>query len=457
MATVVEAIGDYAARLRYDDVPPEVLDYAKRLCLDGLACLYAGIDSEPALLVEQTVVAAGGEAHATIIRSGRRISAQHAALVNGVALRFPDFNDIYYGPAWAAHPSDSLAALLAVGEWRQRSGRELLAAMIVAYEIQLRFSDLPAERNFWHRGWQHTAACAYASAAGIGKLLGLDGTRSAHAIALSGARANTFSEIRRGRIAMDKALSEPLAASNSVFAGLLAEAGFTACLTILEGPYGFQQAVAGGIDVASLVPRPGEFRVPRIGIKPYPVQGMTPALVQAALELREAHGIDPADIEAVRLFVPEEAVTKPSWDPTKLAPGDKETADHSFHYCVAVALVAGEVTTAQFTRRWIDDPAVHALIGRMTLHARDDLTDLYRQGTRPAAIEIRTARGTHGRDVPYPKGDPRNPMTWDDVARKFLQCASARLGDSRAIEIVDRARALEKERNIGDFVQRLAG
>jgi 2-methylcitrate dehydratase len=455
MATIVEQIGNYAAQLRFEDIPPEVIDYTKRLFLDGLACMIAGLDCEPARLVEQTAALTGGSAQATMIRSGTMTSAQNAALVNGVALRFPDFNDIYYGPAWAAHPSDSLAALLATGEWRSRSGRALLEAMVVTYELQLRFSDLPAERNFWHRGWQHTAACAYASAAGVGKMLGLDGLRAAHAIALSGARANTFSEIRRGQIAMDKALSEPLAASNSVFAAMLAESGFTACLTILEGPYGFQHAVAGGMDVSSLVPQAGEFRVPRIGIKPYPVQGMTPALVQAALELREMHGIKPAEIAAVRLFVPEEAVTKPSWDTKKLAPDSKETADHSFHFCVAVALVAGEVTTAQFGPRWLNDPQVRAIIGNMTIEARDDLTALYRDGSRPAAVEIRTARGTFQRDIPYPKGDPRDPMTWDDVASKFLSQASPRFGEPRATRMVERARALEHEQDVGAFMRTL--
>jgi 2-methylcitrate dehydratase len=456
MTTVVEGIGSYAVSLRYDEIPPEVIDYAKRLFLDGLACIFAGIDSAPALLVERTTGAFGGHPQSTLIRSRAKTSAQHAALVNGVALRFPDFNDIYYGPAWAAHCSDSLAALLAVAEWRQRSGRDLLEAMLVTYEVQLRFSDLPTEKNLWHRGWQHTAACAYASAAGVGRLLRLDATQLANAIALSGARANTFSEIRRGKIAMDKALSEPLAASNSVFCATLAEAGFTACLTILEGPYGFQKAVAGGMDVSSLVPGKDEFRLPRIAIKPYPVQGMTPAMVQAALELRGAHGLQPAEISAVRLFVPEEAVIKPSWDPKKLDPESKETADHSFHYCVAVALAAGSVTAAQFSSRWLEDPAVRSLIGRISLEVRADLTELYRKGARPAGIEISTGRGTFHRDVLYPKGDPKDPMTWDEVTQKFQTQASPRLGAALSKAVAQRVMRLESETNMAAFMPVLA-
>src|SRR6185312_10325429 len=104
-----------------------------------------------------------------------------------------------------------------------------------------------------------------------------------------------------------KAFSEPIAASHSIFYALLAKRGFTACLTILEGPYGFQKAVAGGIDVSSLVPAIGDFKITKVAIKPYPVQGMTPAMVQAALELRAEHNLQAEDIASIRIFAPEEA------------------------------------------------------------------------------------------------------------------------------------------------------
>lgn len=456
MSTIVEQIGKYVQSVRCEDIPPGVLDYSKRLFLDGLACMFGGLDSAPARLVHDTVAELGGTRQATLIHSGRKTTAQHAALANGVALRFPDFNDIYYGPAWAAHCSDSLAALLAVAEWRRRPGIDLLLAMILTYEVQLRFSDLPVEKNLWHRGWQLTVACACASAAGISRLLELNETQTAHAIALAGARTNTFSEIRRGNIAMDKAFSEPIAASASIFYALLAERNFTACLTILEGRYGFRHAVAGGVDVTPLVPQVGDFRISKVAIKPYPVQGMTPAMVQAALELRTEHDIRPDDIEAVQILAPEEAITKPSWDPTKLKPDSKETADHSFHYCVAVALVAGEVTSRQFEREWIESSAVRGLIDKTTLTPRADLTALFQQGARPAAIEVRTRQGTFYREVLYPRGDPKNPMTWDDVKAKFMSQAASLLGERRALQIVERVSRLEKEKNVARLVKLLA-
>jgi 2-methylcitrate dehydratase len=327
--------------------------------------------------------------------------------------------------------------------------------VIAAYEVQMRFSDLPVAKNLWHSGWHHTAACSYAGAAGAGRMLRLDARQIGHAIALSGARSNTFSEIRHGDIPMDKALSAPIVASQSILYALLARQGFTGCTTLLEGPYGFSHAVAGGVDVEPLVPRKGDFRILKIGLKPYPVEGMTPAMVQAAIELRAAHAIKPEEVEAIRIFAHEEAVTKPSWDDHKHKPVNKETADHSFYYCTAVGLVAGDCTSEQFCERWLRDANVARLMALSTLEAKSELTTLFKKGGRPAAVEVTTSRGTFYREVLYPKGDPNNPMTWDDVTRKFLKQSEGALNAAVAGEIVERTATLEREADIRAFAKLL--
>lgn len=457
MSTVVEQIGEYAASLRTEDLSDAVIDYAKRILLDSLACGYGGLESEPARMVRHGVAELGGVAQATLIGKGVKASMQHAALANGVAIRYQDYNDVYFGPAWTAHPSDTIATVLAAAEWRGRSGSDFLLGMVIAYEVQLRFSDLPVARNLWHRGWHHTAACSYAAAAGAGRMLGLDGTQIGHAVALSGARSNTFAEIRHGDIPMDKALSAPIVSSQAILYALLARQGFTGCSTLLEGPYGFSHAVAGGVDVGALAPRRGDFRIMKIGLKPYPVEGMTPAMVQAAIELRNEHHIDPDEIESIRILAHEEAVTKPSWDDHKFAPANKETADHSFYYCVAVGLVAGECTSEQFNDEWLRNSMVAKLMAVTTLEAKPELTALFKQGARPAAVEVKTRRGIFYREVLYPKGDPHSPMTWADVTEKFMRQAEPVLGAKRASLIASRARAIEHEPDIGSFAELLGG
>ena len=455
MSTVVERIGKYAAILKAEHLSDAVVDYTKRILLDSLACGYGGLESEPARLVRRSIAELGGAAQATLLGKGRKSNAQFAALANGVAIRYQDYNDVYFGPAWTAHPSDTIATVLAAAEWQARSGLDFLLGLVIAYEVQMRFSDLPVAQNLWHRGWHHTVACSYAAAAGAGRMLGLDAKQIGHALALSGARSNTLAEIRHGDIPMDKALSAPIVASQAILYALLARQGFTGCGTLLEGPYGFGNAVAGGVDVEPLVPRRDDFRILKIGLKPYPVEGMTPAMVQAAIELRNEHHLDPEEIESIRIFAHEEAVTKPSWDDHKLAPTTKETADHSFHYCVAVGLIAGECTSEQFNDEWLRNPAVAKLMAVTTLEAKSELTVLFKQGARPAAVEVKTRRGVFYREVLYPKGDPRNPMTWADVTKKFLQQAAPVIGRELAQEIAGRTTGIENETNVQAFAELL--
>jgi 2-methylcitrate dehydratase PrpD len=122
-----------------------------------------------------------------------------------------------------------------------------------------------------------------------------------------------------------------------------------------------------------------------------------------------------------------------------------------------VALVAGECTSAQFTDKWLRHPLVAKLMAVSTLEAKAELTARYKQGARPAVVEVKTRRGTFTREVPYPKGDPNNPMTWVDVTLKFMQQAEPVLGPTRAGEIVERCRAIEAEADMRAFARSLSG
>jgi 2-methylcitrate dehydratase len=457
MPTVVERIAEYANGLTYEDIDATTRDYAKRVLLDALGCAFGAIEGEPVRIVRRVVKELGGSPQATLIGQGQKTSTHLAALANGVAIRYLDFNDVYFGPAWTAHPSDATGSLLAVAESQGRSGRDLLTALVLTYEIQMRFSDLPVARNLWHEGWDHSCSCAYASATGVAKLLGLDTQRIAHAIALSGARANTLSEIRVGDIPMDKALSAPAAAANSVLYGLLAKEGFTGCSTLLEGRFGFKNAVAKGADVEPLVPEKGVFLINKVGLKPYPVEGMTIAMVQAGVEVGIENKIKPEEIEAVKIITHEEALTKPSWGPKKLRPTSKETADHSFPYCVAVALVAGECTPEQFSQRWLNDATVARLISITTMVSTPEMSAIYKRGHRPAAVEVTTRRGSFIKDIPYPTGDPKNPMPWGQVVKKFFPMAATVIGKEKAERCVAKIEKLEEMKNVAELAELISG
>lgn len=458
MKTVIERIGEYVVDLKYPELSPEVIDYTKRILLDTLACAYGGLDNEPSRMVLNTVRDLQGGPQATLFGRGIKSNAQLTAVANGTAIRYQDYNDVYIGSGWTGHPSDCIATLFAVAEWRQCTGRDLLLAIVAGYEVHMRFSDLPVPKLLWHRGWHHSAMCAYSGAAGLSKILKLTADQTGHALSLSGARSNTFAQIRHGDIPMDKALSAPIVASQSIIYTLLAQQGFTGSNTLLEGPYGFRYAVAGGVDVEPLVPQRGDYRILKTGLKPYPIEGMTPAMVEAAIKIKNEHNVAVEEIEAVRILSFEETVIKPSWSEHKLAPTTKETADHSFYYCVAVALMAGECTSKQFTDEWLHNPTLLALMRKMKLEEKPELTKVFReQNARPAAIELKTARGTFYCEVLYPFGDPRNPMQWKDVVEKFNAQAAPVLGKKPAQEIADRTMALEKENDLNALAKLLGG
>ena len=458
MSTVVERMGQFVAGLKYEDLNEKVIDYAKRILLDAIGCAYGGLESEPARMVRNAVHALSSSGQATIFGKNTKATAPYAALANGCAIRYQDYNDTFFGPGWTGHPSDNLSALLAVAEWHELTGRDFLLAMVAAYEVQTRFSDLPCPKLLWHRGWHHSTICSYAGAAGVAKLLGLDAGQVAHALALSGARSNTFSEIRHGLIPMDKALSATILASQSILYVLLAKQGFTGSSTLIEGPYGFRHALAGGVDVEPLVPKKGDFRILKVGLKPYPVEAMVPAMVDAAVQIKDEFNVVPGEIESIRIFCSEEAMTKPSWDHSNLPPATKEAADHSFYYCVAVALIAGEVTSKQFTDDWLRNPIVATLMAKMGFEAKPEHTAMFKkESVRSASIEITTPRGVFNRGCLYPKGVWQNPMTWDDVKKKFVTQAESILTSTRMQEIMDRSFALEKEPNMRSFIEVLGG
>src|ERR1700761_8336032 len=130
MRTVIERIGDYVADLKYEDLPGEVVDYTRRILLDTLACAYGGLENDPSRMVLNTVRDLEGGAQATLFGRGIKGNAQLAAGAKGISIRSQDYNDVYIGPGWSGHPSDCIATLFALGEWKKSTGRDLLLAIV---------------------------------------------------------------------------------------------------------------------------------------------------------------------------------------------------------------------------------------------------------------------------------------------------------------------------------------
>ena len=242
--TLLRQLGEYCNSLHYGSLSREVVHQAKRHILDSIACAFGAFPvSDSAVAVARAVAKdAGCSAETTIMVSGDQTSMNMAALVNGTMVRYLDFNDVFKGRAWIIHPSDNIATAFAVGEGQRVSGKELLTAIVLGYEIQQRLANLPVKESVWYRGWDPNTTLSYSTAAIAAKLLGLDADGIANAIALAASRCSLV-QIRRGQIAMDKALSIGQISAASILAALLARYGGTAVQRCLKAATGLKSGI----------------------------------------------------------------------------------------------------------------------------------------------------------------------------------------------------------------------
>src|SRR5262249_10969992 len=187
-------------------LPPEVVEQAKLLMLDALACALAAAPEETVAATLRAVDALGGTPECVVIGTTRRTSAVNAVLANGALIRVLDSNDLYWGPRSGGHPSDNLAVALAVGERQDSPGREVLAAIVLGYELYGRIQDLADAAG----DWDHTTASALVAPAVASRLLRLDPRRTAHALALGVAHCNALSVIRTGQLSAAKSVANAI-------------------------------------------------------------------------------------------------------------------------------------------------------------------------------------------------------------------------------------------------------
>ena len=448
--TILRQIGVYCSDTQYGNIPANVIDKAKRLILDGIGCAFGAFPLQKTALTALTVARSaahdlrGPSLESTVFVSGEKTSMDMAALVNSTMMRYLDFNDVFKGRAWIIHPSDNISTALAVGEKQRVSGRELLTAIVLGYEIQQRFANLPVSESLWYRGWDPNTTFTYSTAVVAAKLVGLDADGIANAMALAGSRSSLV-QIRRGQIAMDKALSIGQLGAASVLAAVLAKHGGTGCSTLIEGDYGLNKVILGNCDLSSLVDGYDEYLMLWAGIKPYPVEFMTVGMIDAALALQAQHGIKAEEITQIRVGVFRDAMAKPSWDPEKLAPKTREAADHSFSWNIAKTLIDGEMTIRQALLNPREDSRIPKLTAKISFVVDDELSKLFLQdpGLIPIWMEITTNSGCFTHRVMAPKGHRENPLSDNQVIAKLRASASWALSDSEIDRLVDTTLALD--------------
>lgn len=441
-------IAEYACRLDYNDLTPEVIHEASRRVIDSFACALGAYTSTPGQIARNMGQRVQCDCGSTIFGTGDRTSPELATFANGILFRYLDYNDTYLSKE-PAHPSDNIPAAIAVTEVEGRSGRDLITAIVLGYEIQCRLCDSASLRS---RGWDHVGYVSIASSLLASKLMKLGPEKVEHAIALSIAPNIPLRQTRVGELSMWKGCAAANASRNGVFAALLAREGMTGPSGIFEGEKGFFKQVTGSFDlnIEDFGGRGGNFKILDTYIKYYPSEYHSQAGVEAALSLRDKIEIE--DIKEINIETYDACVDIIAGDKEKWLPETRETADHSLPYCVAVALCDGTVGLGQFTEERIKDPGLQKIMSKIKVKRNPEHNKQYPKAF-PCFIEIKTKSGeTFTKTVTYPKGHPKNPLTDSELEEKFSTLNTGLIKDDIVNEIIDNIWNLENLKDIGCFM-----
>jgi len=440
-------MAEYASLLQYSELPAPVIHETKRRFVDSFATAVGAMDADAFEIAKCCALRVQGQPGASLLGGGRS-SGEWATFVNGLLIRYLDYNDTYLSLE-PAHPSDNLAPVLAVGEMAGASGQELIAAAVLAYEIQCRLCDAASLRK---HGIDHVTYGAISSAVAACKLLRLDAVRTAHAIGLAGVANVALRQTRAGELSMWKGCAFANAARNGVFAALLAAEGMTGPAPIFEGEVGIMKLLTGPFDLPAFGGHGRPFMITQTYIKFWPAEYHSQSAIDAALQLRPEVG-DFRKVTAIDIHTFDAAVDIIGKDPEKWRPKTRETADHSLPYCTAVALADGDVTLAQFEPERFSDPALLDLVAKVKIHRDAALSARYPNGI-PNRVTVTLQDGRKAvREVEFPRGHAQNPMSDSEVEHKFRTLIVPRYGKDRAERILAVCWELEKLKSTRELIQ----
>ncbi|HTS36977.1 MAG TPA: MmgE/PrpD family protein [Candidatus Solibacter sp.] len=417
----------WAAGLQYEDISAEAVHQAKRFLLDSLGCALGGYRQHDAKVVLEVLEEIAGLGPATVIGSGMRIDPVSAALANALMIRCMDYNDIYWRQD-PSHPSDIFPAALACCERARSNGKELIVGLVLGHEFEMRLCEA-AFPGIRERGWHHATLTAFASPVVAGRALRLPWEQIQHAIGISASRQCTLGAVTAGKLTMMKNTVDPLATQSGVLAALLAEKGFTGPEHVLDGKEGLIHVFGPEWKLDVLTAGLGEsWRITQCGMKAFPTEALTHTAISAVLDLVKDNDLHPDQIEKVLIRSLARAADILS-DPSKYDPRTKETADHSLPYVIAAALVERQVTPLQFTMQKIMDPRIREQLPKIEVVADPEIEKVF-PALQRVVVRIDTTDGrSFTSQLDYPKGDPRNPLTDQEVEEKFSALAAGVLTD----------------------------
>lgn len=448
---LAERLAAYAHGLRYEDLGASTVDRVKTLVVDTIGCGMGAWDEAPVRICREVALSVNGPA--TIIGTHRQTTPDLAAFANGAAFRYLDFNDTYVG-RFAVHPSDNIAACLAVAEGERASAKELITAIVIAYEVNCRLVD---SFDISARGWDPPVFGLPAVALAAGRLMKLNPDQLAQAVSLAINDHIPLAQTRVGALSDWKGIAAAEAGRNAVFAARLARAGLTGPAPIFEGRSGvFQQVTGpGNIDVEAFGQREVPFRLHKCSLKPYPAVIYTQTAIVASIEVaKEIGSLD--RIAAIEIATTGRGYQRTGSEPEKWSPKTRETADHSLPYITARAMFDGDITNESFAPQKFRDPAILAFMQKIKV-AEDPALTARAGGAVPTRVTAILIDGQRiSREVDHAPGFAQRPMTRAEVERKFRGNVGHRWPEEQTAAALEAMWALERTDNVATLLGQLA-
>ena len=454
-------VADFIASVSYDRLPEDVVALGKKSILDGLGLALAGSVADSGRIVRAHLEGLRlGDGPCTVIGAGMKVPPRFAAFANGIAIHADDYDDTQLAAAkdrvygLLTHPTaPALPAALAIAEREGLSGEDLMRAYHVGVEVECKIAEAIDPRHY-QEGFHSTATCgAFGAAAAVCNLLGHPHETVARALAIAASQA---AGLRENFGTMTKPFHAGRASESGLIAAEFASLGFTAADVILEAPRGFFSAAGGGFDegaIAGKLGNPWTFVDPGISIKPHPCGSLTHPGMTTMRELIDTHNIAPDEVAEVKVGTNRNM-------PNALIhhrPADELQAKFSMEFCIAILLLKRRGGLNDFTDEVVNRPDVQEMIRKVDFGVHPEAEAAgYDKMTTIIEIRLEDGRVITGR-ADFGKGSPAHPMSFDEVAGKFRECAAyGGWPDEKAERVVETVRALEALGDVRELTSLLA-
>ena len=427
------------ASARFAELPGGAIDEGKRGVLDWLGCALAGSRHPTLDHLLEVLREAGGKSQATVFGRGLKLGFLDAPIANGQAGHVLDYDDTHMGGTLLHASSPTLAALFALAERELMTGAEFLLAYAVGFEAGVRTGQSAPGH---HKGGWHLTGTLGSIAAGVaaGKLLGLDGKRLAHAMAIA---ATQSAGMQQNRGTMCKSFHAGKAASSGVLAALLAERGFDGSLEIIEGKRGYCRIYSDVAAPQALTDELGSrWEITRNGHKPYACGVVLHPVIDAMIAIRSQANIDCARVEAIDVRVNPLVISITGVE----EPATGLQSKFSVYHSAAVALIDGAARIPQYTDERASDPAVIAMRRKVKATADKSL------GIDQAEAVITVDGSRHRTFIEHATGTVANPMSEMALDAKFMANAEPVIGRHRAQRVRDLVRGLDRLADVRELI-----